>query len=47
LTEAAEAGNWKLASEQAMVLEGELEKNTALLQQIRKDVNSISGAGKP
>jgi hypothetical protein len=45
LTEAAEAGNWPVASRQAKILEGELEKNTALLQQIRKDLNSISGAG--
>jgi N-acetylated-alpha-linked acidic dipeptidase len=45
LTEAAEAGNWPVASQQAKILEGELEKNTALLQQIRKDLNSISGAG--
>jgi hypothetical protein len=34
-----------VASQQAKILEGELEKNTALLLQIRKDLNSISGAG--
>jgi N-acetylated-alpha-linked acidic dipeptidase len=45
LTAAAESGNWPVALQQAKILEGELEKNTALLQQIRKDLNSISGAG--
>ena len=46
LTEAAEAGNWPVASQQAKILEGELDKNTALLQQMRKDLNSISEARK-
>jgi len=46
LTEAAEAGNWPVASQQAKILEGELEKNTALLQQIRRELDSISEAGK-
>jgi N-acetylated-alpha-linked acidic dipeptidase len=44
LTEAAEAGNWNLAFEQAKVLERELQKNTTFLQHIKQDVNSISEA---
>jgi N-acetylated-alpha-linked acidic dipeptidase len=32
LTEAVEAGNWKLAREQARLLEAAVEKNTALLR---------------
>jgi N-acetylated-alpha-linked acidic dipeptidase len=47
LTEAAEAGNWPVAAQQAKILEGELGKNTALLQQIGKELNSISGAATP
>jgi len=35
LTEAAEAGDWKVAEEQANILEGELAKNTELLKQAR------------
>jgi N-acetylated-alpha-linked acidic dipeptidase len=35
LTEAAEAGDWKVAAEQAKILQDELEKNTALLKQTR------------
>jgi N-acetylated-alpha-linked acidic dipeptidase len=35
LTEAAEAGDWKVAAEQAKILEDELEKNTELLQEAR------------
>src|SRR5271163_15971 len=35
LTEAAEAGDWKVAAEQAKVLEDELAKNTELLKQTR------------
>jgi N-acetylated-alpha-linked acidic dipeptidase len=35
LTEAAEAGNWKVAAEQAKILEDELAKNTELLKQTR------------
>ena len=47
LTEAAEAANWPVAVQQTTILEGELEKNTQLLQQISKELNSISGAAKP
>ena len=47
LTEAAEAGNWPVAVQQTAILEGELEKNTQLLQQISKELESISGAAKP
>jgi N-acetylated-alpha-linked acidic dipeptidase len=35
LTEAAEAGDWKVAAEQAKILEDELQTNTQLLQQTR------------
>jgi N-acetylated-alpha-linked acidic dipeptidase len=35
LTEAAEAGDWKVAEEQAKILEDELAKNTELLKQAR------------
>ncbi len=47
LTEAAEAGDWKRAAEQSKILEDELEKNTALLRQIRDELNASSGAAKP
>ena len=36
LTEAAEAGNWKVAAEQAKILQDELVKNTELLRQTRE-----------
>jgi N-acetylated-alpha-linked acidic dipeptidase len=35
LTEAAEAGDWKVAAEQAKILQDELAKNTELLKQTR------------
>jgi len=35
LTEAAEAGDWKVAAEQARILQDELVKNTELLKQTR------------
>jgi N-acetylated-alpha-linked acidic dipeptidase len=35
LTEAAEAGDWKVAAEQTKILEDALQKNTELLQQAR------------
>jgi N-acetylated-alpha-linked acidic dipeptidase len=35
LTEAAEAGDWKVAAEQAKILQDELAKNTELLKQAR------------
>ncbi len=40
LTEAAEAGDWKRAAEQEAILENELKKNTALLQQARADLQA-------
>jgi N-acetylated-alpha-linked acidic dipeptidase len=47
LTEAAEAANWKRASEQAQILEDELMRNSALLRQIKQQLDSISGESKP
>ena len=44
LTEAAEAGDWKVATEQAKILEDELVKNTALLQQARGLLEHPAGA---
>jgi N-acetylated-alpha-linked acidic dipeptidase len=38
LTEAAEAGNWTLAGEQAHILEQAVEKNAALLRQARSEL---------
>jgi N-acetylated-alpha-linked acidic dipeptidase len=35
LTEAAEAGDWKVAAEQTKILQDALQKNTELLQQAR------------
>ena len=47
LTEAAEAGDWNRASEQASILEAELIKNTALLNQARKDLETAAHGAKP
>jgi N-acetylated-alpha-linked acidic dipeptidase len=44
LTEAAEAGDWKVAAAQAKILEDELIKNTALLQQARGLLEHPAGA---
>jgi N-acetylated-alpha-linked acidic dipeptidase len=44
LTEAAEAGNWTLAAEQAKIVEDELAKNSALLRQTTRQLNSVPGA---
>ena len=38
LTEAVEAGNWELAREQARLLQSAVEKNTALLKNVRSDI---------
>ena len=38
LTEAAEAGNWKLAGEQARLIEQAVEKNAALLREAREEL---------
>jgi len=46
LTEAAEAGDWARASEQAKILESALAKNTELLQRVRKELDSISAGEK-
>lgn len=47
LTEAAEAGNWKVAGEQARVLESELKRNTELLQQTKQEIDSMSEMDNP
>ena len=48
LTEAAEAENWKLAEEQARILEAELQKNIELLRRVRaKDASSIYEVDPP
>ena len=44
LTEAAEAGDWTRAAEQARILEAELAKNSALLREVRRELDSASGA---
>lgn len=45
MTEAAEAGNWKVVAEQEQIIERELEKNTALLTQARADfIASVKAA---
>jgi N-acetylated-alpha-linked acidic dipeptidase len=47
LTEAAEASDWKRATAQAKILEVQLEKNTALLREIKQQLDSVPGAAKP
>jgi N-acetylated-alpha-linked acidic dipeptidase len=47
LTEAAEAGEWKRAGEQAKVIEDELMKNTELLRHVQQELDSNSEAAKP
>ena len=47
ITEAAEAGNWKLAAAQAKIFGDELEKNTDLLREIKQDLDSSSVIAKP
>jgi len=42
LTEAAEAGDWKRAGDQARILEDELVKNTMLLKHIRQELDSLA-----
>jgi N-acetylated-alpha-linked acidic dipeptidase len=46
LTEAAEAGEWQRAAEQAKILESALAKNTDLLQHARHELDSISAGVK-
>jgi N-acetylated-alpha-linked acidic dipeptidase len=47
LTEAAEAGDWKRAQEQAEILEDELMKNTMLLRHVKQELDSFAGAENP
>jgi N-acetylated-alpha-linked acidic dipeptidase len=47
LTEAAEASDWKRATEQVKILDDQLDKNTALLREIKQQLDSTPGAGKP
>jgi N-acetylated-alpha-linked acidic dipeptidase len=47
LTEAAEAGDWKRAQEQAKILEDELMKNTMLLRHVKQELDSFAGAENP
>jgi N-acetylated-alpha-linked acidic dipeptidase len=44
LTEAAEAGDWKRAQEQAKILEDELMKNTMLIRHVKQELDSFAGA---
>jgi N-acetylated-alpha-linked acidic dipeptidase len=46
LTEAAETGDWARAAEQAKILELALIKNTELLRQVRKELDSIAAGDK-
>jgi N-acetylated-alpha-linked acidic dipeptidase len=46
LTEAAEAGNWAAAREQAAILERALERNTALLREARAALDVAGDAGR-
>ncbi len=46
LTEAAEAGNWARAAEQAKILESALTKNTELLRHVRKELDSAVAGDK-
>jgi N-acetylated-alpha-linked acidic dipeptidase len=45
LTEAAEAGDWKRAADQEKILESELGKNIALLQQARRELQTPTDRG--
>ena len=47
ITEAAEAGDWKLAAEQAKILEKELTKNTELLKLTKQEIDSLSEVTNP
>lgn len=47
LTEAAEAGDWKRALEQAQILQSELTTNSNLLRQIRQQLDQMSESSKP
>ena len=45
LTEAAEAGDWKRAADQEKILESELAKNIAVLQQATRELQNSSDRG--
>jgi N-acetylated-alpha-linked acidic dipeptidase len=47
LTEAAEAKDWQRAAEQEAILEAELVKNTALLQEIKQQLDMSGEVSKP
>jgi len=47
LTEAAEAGDWVRAAEQAKILESALTKNTQLLQHVKKELDSAAAGDRP
>jgi N-acetylated-alpha-linked acidic dipeptidase len=47
ITEAAEAGDWNRAAEQANILEEELAKNTELLKQTKREIDSLSEGTNP
>jgi N-acetylated-alpha-linked acidic dipeptidase len=46
LTEAAEAGDWKRATDQAEILQSELRKNSELLRRIQGELDSIARGTK-
>lgn len=46
LTEAAEAGDWKRAAGQAQILEDELAKNSALLNEVKRQLSPDSPGGR-
>jgi N-acetylated-alpha-linked acidic dipeptidase len=46
LTEAAEAGDWKRATEQSKILEDELARNSALLRQTEQQLDSLPSADR-
>jgi len=45
ITEAAEAGDWARAAEQARFLESALAHNTDLLNHVRKELDSVADGG--
>jgi N-acetylated-alpha-linked acidic dipeptidase len=47
LTEAAEAGDWRRAGDQAKILEDELMKNTMLLRRVKQELDSFAGSETP
>ncbi|HTV60085.1 MAG TPA: M28 family metallopeptidase [Verrucomicrobiae bacterium] len=47
LTEAAEAGDWQRAAEQARIIEAALARNTKLLEQAQGELDGARGAAKP